>query len=173
MASSKLSSSQGLTRTADMVVDDDGYYQVTLGRYGGLGADPRRIYCLTPEVFNTVKDRTQQTALFGEFGSPDLDLDWSEAKRNHEIVKIDSNKISCKLKDIQLKVEGNLHIVTGKMKPFGNYAQGLQHIIDQRLETIVFGHRAVTRRVGTGIVEIAQIVTWDIVKIKGRTLQTE
>lgn len=171
MASSKLSSSQGLTHTADMAIDDDGYYQVILGRYGGLGADPKRIYCITPDVFNSVKERTHQSALFGEFGSPEVDPDWCETKRNHEIVKIDSNKIGCKLKDIQLKVEGNLHIVTGKMKPFGNYAQGLQHIIDQGIETIVFGHRAVTQRIGTGIVEIVQIVTWDIVKIKGRLLK--
>lgn len=167
MSSSKNRGCQGLNRTSEMVKDEEGFYRVTLGRYGTESVHKYKLWPLEQDVLTKIQERADRGLLCGEFGLPGQVV--GEYMDNKQFLSrfllIKEDNVACQYKDIQVHSFNSLQIVTAKMKPAGPHADGLQYIIDQGKETLVFGHRAMMKA-GSGGRHIETIVTWDIVKMK-------
>lgn len=165
MASSKNRGCQGLTRTSEMKKDHEGFYEVTLGRYGIDNLQGQKIWHLESDVITAIQARAANGTLRGEFGTPKAQPGWGNDAFLKRMQVIDETNVACQFKDVTVDEKDDVQIVRAKVKPTGPHAAGLQLIIDQGMDTLVFGHRAFMKA-GTGGNHLEKIVTWDIVKIK-------
>lgn len=160
------------------VVDENGYYRVTLGAFNSFNS--RGDFYLTDGVRDLIENkssalykRLEKGYLNGEMGHPEQTPGMSMNDYFIRNLRIEMSNISHHIKEIMLTPtnvdsgmpgKGTVLKVEGWVKPSGPHGELLKQALDNPDQNVAFSVRSFTEdtRVGNIIVKkVLNIVTWD------------